>query len=44
MFFLAVDTSLYCIFIDFTLSMDYGSALLMESIMDQKVGFVEIAP
>ena len=43
-FFLAVDTSQYCMFIDFTCSMDHDSALLMESIMDQKVGFVEIAP
>ena len=44
MFFLAVDTSQYCIFVDFTFSMDYGSALLMESIIDKKIGFVEIAP
>ena len=36
MFFLAVDTSQYCIFVDFTFSMDYGSALLMESIIDKK--------
>ena len=40
-FFLVVDTSQYYIFICFTFKGD-GSALLMESIMDQKVGFVEI--
>ena len=41
-FFLVVDTSQYYTFICFTFSMGDGSALLMESIMDQKVGFFEI--
>ena len=31
-------------FICYTFSMDQWGALLMESIMDKKVGFVEIAP
>ena len=44
MFFLVVDTSQYYTFICFTFSMGDGSALLMESIMDQKVGFVDITP
>ena len=43
-FFLVLDTSQYCKCIDFTFSMEHGSASLMESIMDKKVGFVEIAP